>query len=68
MEKLNSIKSMTEPASPCVSICALDEEDICIGCYRSADEISNWVSFDPQRKLEVLENCLVREKKVNPFL
>ncbi len=27
-------------ASPCVSICALDEQDICTGCQRTAAEIS----------------------------
>ncbi|MEX1032521.1 MAG: DUF1289 domain-containing protein, partial [Cellvibrionaceae bacterium] len=28
--------------SPCISICLLDEEDICVGCYRSGSEISRW--------------------------
>ena len=35
---------MTAPerpvASPCVSICALDEQDICTGCQRTVDEIT----------------------------
>jgi Predicted Fe-S protein len=26
-------------ASPCVSICALDEQDICTGCQRTVAEI-----------------------------
>ncbi|MEM7501318.1 MAG: DUF1289 domain-containing protein [Pseudomonadota bacterium] len=30
------------PMSPCVSICSLDENDICYGCYRSVDEIVAW--------------------------
>ena len=29
--------------SPCISVCALDEEDICMGCFRSLREISDWV-------------------------
>lgn len=29
-------------ASPCVSICALDEQDICTGCQRTAGEITRW--------------------------
>ena len=28
--------------SPCVSVCALDEQDICIGCQRTAAEITLW--------------------------
>ena len=27
-------------ASPCVHVCALDDEDICIGCQRSVAEIT----------------------------
>ena len=29
-------------ASPCVHVCALDDEDICIGCQRSVSEITRW--------------------------
>ena len=32
--------SDSEPESPCISVCVLDENDICVGCFRSADEIS----------------------------
>lgn len=28
--------------SPCVSICALGEGDICVACHRSGEEISRW--------------------------
>ncbi|WP_155517391.1 DUF1289 domain-containing protein, partial [Pseudomonas amygdali] len=28
--------------SPCVSICALDEQDICTGCQRTVNEITRW--------------------------
>ena len=29
-------------ASPCVNICALDEDDICTGCQRTVEEITRW--------------------------
>ncbi len=36
-----------EPDSPCVNICLIHPEaKICIGCYRSADEISRWTTMD----------------------
>lgn len=47
-------------ASPCVSVCALDEEDVCIGCYRSAAEITEWSALDNDGKREVL--VLARER------
>ncbi len=28
--------------SPCINICALDDDDICLGCFRSIDEICAW--------------------------
>ena len=44
-------------ASPCNSICTLNDDDICIGCYRSADEIRNWSFLDNEQKLDVLIIC-----------
>ena len=48
--------------SPCVSICVLDEEDICSGCYRHANEIVDWLVFSDDEKREVLERCAERRK------
>ena len=56
---------MTAPRpvkSPCVSICALDAEDICIGCQRSADEITRWGRMDDAERRQVLRRCAEREK------
>jgi predicted Fe-S protein YdhL (DUF1289 family) len=43
--------------SPCVQICALDEQDICTGCQRTAAEITQWVRMDNQQRREVLQRC-----------
>ena len=40
--------------SPCVEICALDDKDMCIGCYRTANEIIEWFSAGNERKQEIL--------------
>ncbi|WP_426417156.1 DUF1289 domain-containing protein [Aestuariirhabdus sp. LZHN29] len=43
--------------SPCVSICALNEEDVCVGCYRTDREIVRWREMsDPERR-EVIANA-----------
>ncbi|AZE74795.1 hypothetical protein C4K00_4596 [Pseudomonas synxantha] len=44
-------------ASPCVSICALDEDDICTGCQRSVDEITRWSRMDNAERRVVLGLC-----------
>jgi predicted Fe-S protein YdhL (DUF1289 family) len=43
-----------EPESPCISVCALDENDICMGCYRSASEITDWFMADVGEKREIV--------------
>ncbi|MCX2981799.1 DUF1289 domain-containing protein [Halieaceae bacterium IMCC14734] len=49
-------------SSPCVSICFLDEEDICQGCYRSAIEITDWSMLNDDGKREVLARCAQRAR------
>lgn len=44
-------------SSPCVSICALDEDDICIGCYRSDQEIMRWREMDNHQRQQVLRQA-----------
>ncbi|WP_325985550.1 DUF1289 domain-containing protein [Pseudomonas protegens] len=57
---------MTAPerpvASPCVSICALDEQDICTGCQRTVDEITRWSRMDNAERRVVLALCHERAK------
>jgi predicted Fe-S protein YdhL (DUF1289 family) len=52
-----------EVTSPCVSICALDVDDVCVGCYRTGEEISRWWSMGNEEKKEILELAKQREKK-----
>jgi hypothetical protein len=55
-----SVDTDEEPKSPCISICVLDESDICMGCYRSAEEITDWFMATNEQKREVLR--LARER------
>lgn len=52
-----------EIQSPCVSICALDMDDVCVGCYRTGDEITRWWSMSKEEKLKTLDLAKAREKK-----
>lgn len=49
--------------SPCVSLCALDENDICVGCHRSGDEITRWSQMSNDERCEVLRKVAERERK-----
>ncbi|WP_285360019.1 DUF1289 domain-containing protein [Pseudomonas sp. fls2-241-TYG-175] len=43
--------------SPCVSICALDEDDICTGCQRTVSEITRWSRMSNDERRVVLGLC-----------
>jgi predicted Fe-S protein YdhL (DUF1289 family) len=56
-------------SSPCMDICKLNENGVCIGCFRTRDEIAKWSQIsdiaksfindaaDERRRLH-LENCM----------
>ncbi|MBX8608477.1 DUF1289 domain-containing protein [Pseudomonas cichorii] len=43
--------------SPCVSICSLDEDDICTGCQRTVSEITGWSRMSNEERRAVLVLC-----------
>ena len=43
-------------ASPCVRNCCLNQNDICLGCFRSFDEICRWSQADEQTRRQILHN------------
>ena len=48
--------------SPCVHVCALDDEDVCIGCQRNVAEITRWGLMDNSERRQVLLLCHHRAK------
>lgn len=54
--------------SPCVNICALDEQDICVGCYRTGDEIAQWTGLTDAERTEVLQQVAARERAAMNFI
>ncbi len=39
--------------SPCVRICVLNADKVCIGCGRNAYEVQNWINFSDEIKKAV---------------
>ena len=52
---------MTQVGSPCLKICTL-EDDMCIGCFRTQDEIREWIIYTDEQKRVVLEK--LEERKI----
>ncbi|MCC7516326.1 MAG: DUF1289 domain-containing protein [Pseudomonadales bacterium] len=53
--------------SPCISICAMDENDVCVGCYRSAEEITRWSNADNGERRQIISAAAERAKAASPF-
>jgi predicted Fe-S protein YdhL (DUF1289 family) len=46
--------------SPCVDICRLDTQGLCVGCRRTLQEIAEWSSAGDARRREILQALLLR--------
>lgn len=49
--------------SPCVSVCALDIDDICMGCQRTGSEISGWGTMTNEQRRDVLQQAERRARE-----
>lgn len=49
-------------ASPCVRNCCLNEEDVCLGCFRHIDEILAWGTATNEQKAAYLALAEGRKK------
>lgn len=43
--------------SPCTGRCELDESDICIGCFRTSNEITDWMHKSEGEKIDIVIRC-----------
>jgi len=50
--KLNIKK---EIISPCITVCRLDLDGICIGCKRTRKEIKEWRDYSPKRRKRIID-------------
>lgn len=46
--------------SPCIRRCCLNDDDICMGCFRSLAEITAWGQASDALKLEILHKTTQR--------
>ncbi len=49
--------------TPCVMICQLDDDDVCVGCGRTLDEIGAWTFASREEKLAILDAIDARAAK-----
>ena len=48
--------------SPCIQVCTYDEEEeYCIGCYRTKQELQDWLIMTRAQKLKTLKKIEERQ-------
>jgi len=54
---------MGEPAapipeieSPCIGTCTLGLHGLCIGCFRSASEIGEWLNYSAEQRRGIMQS------------
>ncbi len=54
-------KKNDKELSPCVRNCCLDNNDVCLGCYRTLAEIVAWQKQSRAQQQAILIQCDVRK-------
>jgi predicted Fe-S protein YdhL (DUF1289 family) len=49
------LESSMDVASPCTGVCQTDFFDVCRGCQRTLDEISEWSFLSNSEKQQVMD-------------
>ncbi|MEL6372640.1 MAG: DUF1289 domain-containing protein [Pseudomonadota bacterium] len=57
----------TTIASPCINVCVIDPESrLCLGCYRTMDEIGGWSAMDDATRARIMEGLAARKHDAKP--
>ncbi|MFK3797413.1 MULTISPECIES: DUF1289 domain-containing protein [unclassified Pseudomonas] len=43
--------------SPCISVCRLDEQKVCTGCFRHVEDIREWRAATDERRREIVRQA-----------
>lgn len=43
--------------SPCISVCRLDEQKVCTGCWRHVEDIREWRAATDERRREIVRQA-----------
>ena len=50
--------------SPCIGTCTLGPDDLCIGCFRSAEEIGGWLTLSAQQRQAIMRELPARAQNL----
>ncbi|HEX7757861.1 MAG TPA: DUF1289 domain-containing protein [Caulobacteraceae bacterium] len=54
-------------ATPCIKVCVVDgESGLCLGCYRSLQEVAAWQKLDAAQRTAVMAELPSRRARISP--
>ncbi len=63
-----SENTQNEIQSPCIGVCTVDDSTgMCLGCYRTVDEIKGWWDMNPKDQKNLLIALEERQTKQVSF-
>ncbi len=63
-----SENTQNEIQSPCIGVCTVDDSTgMCLGCYRTVDEIKGWWDMNPKDQKNLLIALEKRQAKQVSF-
>ena len=54
---------MSNINKPCIRQCCLNEEDVCLGCFRTFDDMLIWNKSNEEEKTKMLKMAEERKKE-----
>lgn len=57
-----------ETCNPCKRHCCLDQYDVCLGCFRSHEEILAWHSMTDSEKIKTKAQAIERQLAKNSIV
>ncbi|MBN8551904.1 MAG: DUF1289 domain-containing protein [Caulobacterales bacterium] len=53
--------------TPCIKVCIVDgESGLCLGCYRSLEEIAGWSRLAEDRRSSIMADLPGRRSRIDP--
>lgn len=49
------------PLSPCILICTLDDDKVCLGCGRTLEQISGWARMTKDEQWAVVDKLAAQK-------
>jgi len=64
-QSIENLWKRDEIDSPCIKLCSIHpSERICVGCYRSMEEIGAWSSLSPEVRLDIMNELPSRSLRI----